>query len=647
MSRAYRNCRPLLSALAVLLIVNLSGCGGDAAPEPSAQAPAASGGDGAMAAQGDGAGDYGSEAGYGGGGSYGGGGGGGGDGYGGDGYNGDGMMAGAIAGGEGYGGDGYNGDGYGMNAGYAGGMAGGLGYGGGMGAGYGGGMGNYGGEGAMGGYGGYGGGQGNPQAAMMIQFVQQNCINCHGPQQAKGDVRLDRLHANFSDMNNAALWSSVMEQVSSGQMPPPRMPRRPDPTRQAALVAWIKSSLSEANFVPLEEQDYLSQAKYAFGKGKERDAVDLLFAHTIAADMEAGNEVLSQARWFALGLRPTLTTRFAVGVVLDAPDSLTDLKPIGTSQAGGGGGGNYGGGEGYGGGQRGGANAGTVRSFQQLTGAFGEALATGFENRWASGSLGSVFKDVVAAAPAAAGNGLGGLGYGGAGYAGGVGYSGGAGYAGGMGEGGGNGGEGGIGMGGAGGAAASVRQRVAPGENIAPGLAFIGTGSQTELLAKAAELGVDGMFVFDVKASQNRRNGWVNNDTRLRFMTLDGKTLAATTTLTNVDIERSKARGLDDDSLEKGMDRFFAMFDEKVRLTDMPALKPEHARSRMISLLANKEASSLAKMFEARLYFSKDLLTEDELSKIYQIIMHGNDGVALANGTFDDRKLVLTEVLTN
>lgn len=551
-------------------------------------------------------------------------------------YGGGNYGGGARGGGQNssYGGGGYSEGGYAGDAGMMAGDAGGYGpsYDGAM-------------EGMMPGYagGGYAGGEfggefggGNsPQFGMAKQFVNQNCVQCHGPQSSRGDVRLDGLTGNFQDQRNAALWHAVLEQLESGQMPPKAFPRRPDPRQQRTLVSWVKTSLREADFVPLDQQDYLSQAKYAFSTGKESDAVKLAYAHSIAAEDSIAQEVLTQAKWSSVGLRPALTLRFAVGVILDAPESITDLKPLGTAQGGGGGGGSYGG-EGFGG-AGGAGNNSRQRTYQQLTGALGDALADGFEERWQDGRLGGLFKDIEASSNAA------GPSMAGAGYAGGV-YSGG-GYAGGNFEGGGFDGGFGAGVGGDP-SGQAARRPVNPGSYISPGLYFLGTGSQAELLKQAAELGVDGLFVFDVKAEQNRRTQMVSNDTRLRLVNLEGKALAATSTINNIEVERNKMRGIDDDTLDKNTKRFFGMFDEKVRCDNLPPLKPEHAQSRMRQLLVDPDTSDLTKMFEAKLYHSLGLLTADELSMLYQIVLRGNEGLALATGTVDDRRLVLSEVLT-
>ncbi|MEO8271887.1 MAG: hypothetical protein ABI557_19345, partial [Aureliella sp.] len=372
-------------------------------------------------------------------------------------------------------------------------------------------------------------------------------------------------------------------------------------------------------------------------------AVELLYAQSVAAEDDVAQETLSQARWFDLGLRPVLALRFAVGVDLDAEESIDDLKPLGVSQSG-----NAGGGSGAPsmamaiGNQSGnGANTKSERTFQQLTGDFGSALATSFESRWMDGKLGTPFKNVEPAAPPTpSNNAMGSMGMGmgmgsmsSGGYPGGSsGYPGGSvGYPGGS-------------SGGTDGSKTAAKHNT-EGSVVTPGLVFIGVGKQAELLQEAITQGFDGLFLFDVKAAHKRRGGLIENSTRLRFMGLDGKTVAATSTLVNVDIEMAKARKHDDDALGKSIDRFFTSFDAKVKLSELPALKPEHAHDRIRALLADPQTDDLVKLFEARLYRSMDLLSADELAKIYQIILRGNEGISLANGTIDDRKLVLNEVI--
>ncbi|MCA9131498.1 MAG: hypothetical protein KDA45_00015 [Planctomycetales bacterium] len=619
---------PLYCGLFLLLAASLSGCGGSEADTVADNTAAPGGAEMALPEAGMGMpgdpGYGGGQAGYGGGqAGYGGGQagyGGGQAGYGGGqpGFGEAGMLPDSGIGGE----AGYGMGMAGMPGGYAG-MPGGYG---GM-AGYAGGM-----------PGGMPGHNGNDNFNMAIQFVRQNCVTCHGPQQSQGDLRLDGLTNNFTSTKNASTWHAVMRQLQQNAMPPAKVQRRPDPRQQQTLVSWIQSSLSNSGFVPLEQQSYLARAKHAFSQGDEQQAMNFLYAHVLAADESESQDILARTRWYEVGLRPATTVRFAVGVILDAPSTLKDIKPLGAKQFQGGGGGG-GSAAGFGGNYGGeGTEENTERSFHELTGTFGEALVTAFESRWSAGDLGTVFNEAMLEEPEDdAGGALGyGGGFGGPGGYGGAGLPGG--YAGDAFE---------AGMGGGGFGDASGQPRQMEGAILTPGLHFLGTGSQTELLQKAVELGVDGLFVFDVKANPNRRTGMVNNDTRLRIMGTDGKALAATSTLSNTEIERAELRGVSDDALQKNIDRIFAQFDEKVRLKEMPVLTAKIAHARLRQLLVDTQSSKLYKLFETRLYHSLGLLTQDELAKVYQIVLQGNEGLALANGSPDDRKLVLKEVLPN
>lgn len=205
----------------------------------------------------------------------------------------------------------------------------------------------------------------------------------------------------------------------------------------------------------------------------------------------------------------------------------------------------------------------------------------------------------------------------------------------------------GYGEGGGGGdaPAAKPRKTVRPGQSITPGLVYLGTGSQQELLQKAIEAGVDGLFVFDVEATANRRTGLVNNKTRLRLTLVDGTAISMTKTLSNTEVEREKLRGIDADEVQENVDRMFAKFDEDLKLIDMPTPQPEHARRRIQQLVNDKSQDPLVTLFETRLYHSLGALTLDEAATVYQIVLRGNEGLALATGTPDDRKLVMQEII--
>ncbi|GIW96768.1 MAG: hypothetical protein KatS3mg111_0101 [Pirellulaceae bacterium] len=507
-----------------------------------------------------------------------------------------------------------------------------------------------------------GGNAKEPDLQFAANFIAQNCLGCHNQRQARGEVRLDALVADITSPLHAELVTKVEEVLEEGKMPPP--PRQVNAAAKEGVLVAIRKAREEGVLIKLEDLDLLTRAKIAFEQGKEREAIEFARAHAVTADGEAAGEVLDKVKWFPLGKRPEIALRFAVGVNLDAPSGLTDIKPIGSPQFGNGSGGFAGGSE-YGGGRGGYGAAGTEqsepenRSLQALTGEFGEEFLQAYQTRWTGGQLSELFADVdiskttnsssttLGSSPGAPGYAGGPEGYGGPAMAGGEEYGGGYGPGA---YGGGN--YGGEGVGGSNQDSQATRP-ILPGNRAAPGLIFIGIGSQNDLLEKVRELGLDGLFIFDVEASANRRTRIVTNETRLRFVLPSGDAVAATSRLTNTEVERNRLRGKDEDIVEKSLERLFVKFDEEVALQPLPPFKPEHAEGRIRALLAQREQlpedeepkMNLTLLFETRLFQHLGLFTEEQAAIIYQIILEGNEGEVFVKGTADDRMLVIDPFL--
>jgi hypothetical protein len=401
---------------------------------------------------------------------------------------------------------------------------------------------------------------------------------------------------------------------------------------------------------PAEDADYLTKGRYAFSIGKEKEAIEYARAFAIASP--EGTDVLQKTKWFAAGLRPITTARFAVGIVLEAPATMTDFKPIGSKQFQGGGSG--GGGEGMmmgrpGSGSQNKANVKKEHALYDLTGGFGEAIIAGFQERWTAGNFGSVFNDVekfVPKTPLGNNNGMGMNGMGMAGMAGmGMGGMRGGPPAGmdGMGMG----GEAGMGMGGEG--PSAPQERIMPGSVVVPGMVYIGTSEkQTDLMKKAEDRGVDLVFLFDVKVSPpNRLNGIVQNEAKVRIVSLKGEPLARSSELLNTEVERALMRANGEDEVAKATEKFFAQLDSKIKFGDMPALKPEHAKAQLVRVLSNSKLGKLEKLFEVALYHSMKLITDDEKLTACLIVMEGSEGESVANGRPEDKQSVLDKLLPN
>ena len=69
-------------------------------------------------------------------------------------------------------------------------------------------------------------------------FFSQYCMKCHGPQEQKGDVRLDQIGSRVTD--NHKLWETVVHNIQRGDMPPEDESQPSTPQRQA----FLKQALS-------------------------------------------------------------------------------------------------------------------------------------------------------------------------------------------------------------------------------------------------------------------------------------------------------------------------------------------------------------------------------------------------------------------
>ena len=81
------------------------------------------------------------------------------------------------------------------------------------------------------------------QATTPIEgFLTTHCVNCHGPEKQKGDLRIDRLSRNFRLGEDSHLWAELIEKVNSGEMPPKKKPKQDE---IAAFVSALDACLKE------------------------------------------------------------------------------------------------------------------------------------------------------------------------------------------------------------------------------------------------------------------------------------------------------------------------------------------------------------------------------------------------------------------
>lgn len=522
--------------------------------------------------------------------------------------------------------------------------------------------GNYGGEGAMPGFGDagmFGQGANGGGIQMVSNFMRQNCFNCHSGNNTKGDVRLDQLNSDIASAPDS--WRGVVETLESGTMPPRNAPQ-PDQRLKTMVVEFIQESLQNA-----PELTYMQQAEVAFKAGESEKASQLFYAHLITADDSEAAELaghfkiyrpvvskpedLTPTSEFGKVVKPKLTTqiRLGVGILLKLTGQVTDVKPIGVNQfSNGAGAGDIGGG--YGGEMRGpGGNApgtGRLEAFEDLTGDLGQAVVSAFDGRRGSGNYGTLFSSVTTESDNS-GPAPGMIGSEG-GYGNDAMLSGDFNAIPGSNFGPGNAGMSGDGMGMGPDGSGARRRKTAPGSNLANGLLYLGKAETTnDLLKKTVEAGVDGIFVFEIVASKNFRTNIVTSDTKIRFMLPSGKVVATgSKTLKNTDIERAVAMGRDANDVQSVVDQIFKRIDGILTLSDLPQISAAAAWKQTQSQILS-DADRLQVLAEARMFNAKGIFSREQLEMVYQIIYQGNEGTVLANGSTDDRKLVLTSYTQN
>ncbi len=91
-------------------------------------------------------------------------------------------------------------------------------------------------------------------------FLELYCVRCHGPERQKGDLRLDTLSHDFTDVENSELWRQVFYRVRFDEMPPASTKVRPRGDDKQAMLQWIDDQLiAEGRGIHLAEKMRLPQ----------------------------------------------------------------------------------------------------------------------------------------------------------------------------------------------------------------------------------------------------------------------------------------------------------------------------------------------------------------------------------------------------
>ena len=82
--------------------------------------------------------------------------------------------------------------------------------------------------------------------AQVLPILEKHCIQCHGPEKQKGDVRFDTLSIDFlKDRTAAETWHDASDQIKLGEMPPEEENPLSEEERKL-ITEWIDSNLEKA-----------------------------------------------------------------------------------------------------------------------------------------------------------------------------------------------------------------------------------------------------------------------------------------------------------------------------------------------------------------------------------------------------------------
>ena len=82
--------------------------------------------------------------------------------------------------------------------------------------------------------------------AKILPILEKHCVECHGADKQKGDIRLDTLSTDFlNDRRAAEIWHDASDQIKLGEMPPED--EKPLTSKERKLITeWVDLNLKNA-----------------------------------------------------------------------------------------------------------------------------------------------------------------------------------------------------------------------------------------------------------------------------------------------------------------------------------------------------------------------------------------------------------------
>ena len=87
--------------------------------------------------------------------------------------------------------------------------------------------------------------QDDPEA-LLRKYLKAHCVECHGEEVRKRDLRLDVLPRDLAKAESFAAWIKVHDKIESGEMPPAKR-ERPPKEDSAAVLRLLKKDFQKAD----------------------------------------------------------------------------------------------------------------------------------------------------------------------------------------------------------------------------------------------------------------------------------------------------------------------------------------------------------------------------------------------------------------
>ena len=91
-------------------------------------------------------------------------------------------------------------------------------------------------------------------------FLRTHCLECHGPNKQKNEIRFDTLGTDLTDLRTLEIWQDALDQLNLGEMPPKKaaQPARAD---TANFIDALSARLELAYAQRKSTGDYVRKQK--------------------------------------------------------------------------------------------------------------------------------------------------------------------------------------------------------------------------------------------------------------------------------------------------------------------------------------------------------------------------------------------------